>query len=313
MISSLFRVIKALFFIFIILQFVPAIIVSTKQMLDTAMHPKTQIGLLPINGMISDASFYTKRLDAFLKDDEIKGLILRINSPGGHSGCCQAIFNELKHFAAKKPVVALIENVGASGSYYIAAASNTIIASPLSLVGSIGTYMEIANIKQLLTDWHVEHTYVQAGKYKTAGSMTKDLTPDEMVYLQKLADDQYLCFVQEIAQARKLDAASHRAWADGRVFNGTRALEHRLIDKLGSITDAVTEIKKLAHIDELESIKLIQIPHQAGWLRQVLVGNGDEADGDGLDAAATVATFAHGVTKHFYALQAAGSTPTSVC
>ncbi len=312
MISSLFKAVKALFFVFIIIQFVPAIIVSVKQIFDNTTHPKTHIALLSVNGMVADAAYYTKRLDGFLKDEDVKGLILRINSPGGYSGCCQAIFNEVKHFAKKKPVVALVENVGASGSYYIAAAAHSIIASPLSLIGSIGVYMELANIRQLLANWHVECKYVQAGKYKTAGSMTKDLTVEEGLYLQKLSDDQYQCFVQQIAEARKLDAKQHTAWADGQIFTGMRALELKLIDKLGSITDALEEIKKLAKMDEHDQLKLVQAPRHTGMIRQLLIGNGDDTTGEGLDIASSVALFARNVTTQFCSQQAVGCIPTSI-
>lgn len=311
MLKTLFNAIKALFFVFIIIQFVPAIIVSTKHLLDNATHPKTHIALLPVNGMISDAAFYTNRLDAFLKDDDIKGLILRINSPGGLSGCCQAIFSEVSHFAKKKPVVAIIENVAASGSYYIAAAADSVIASPLALIGSIGVYMELANARQLLADWHVDFTYVQSGKYKTVGSKVKDLTPDDAVYLQKLSDDQYHCFVLEIAKARGLDASQHIVWADGQIFTGVRAVELKLVDQLGSITDAIEEMKKLASIDANEQVKLVQAPKNTGLLRQLLVGNGED-DGEGFDLASSLATFASKVSKQFYAEQAVASVQTTL-
>ncbi len=312
MLKKLFSAVKALFFVFIIIQFVPAIIVTAKHLLDTAMHPKTHIALLPVNGMISDAAFYTNRLDAFLKDDEIKGLILRINSPGGISGCCQAIFNEISNFAKKKPVVAVVENVAASGSYYIAAAADCVIASPLSLIGSIGVYMELANAKQLLADWHVNFSYVQTGKYKTVGSRVKDLSTDDTAYLQKLSDDQYNCFVREIAKARGLDALQHTVWADGQIFTGVRAVELKLVDQLGSISDAIEEMKKLASIDADQHIKLVQAPKHTGLLRQLLFGKSEDGDDEGFDVASSVATFASKVSKQFCVEQTVPSVQTKL-
>lgn len=309
MLGFLFKAAKTLLLVFVIVLLLPAIVINIKQAFDGAVNPKVDVALLSVNGMIADAAVYTKRLDALLKDENIKGLILRINSPGGYSGCCQAIFNEVTYFAKKKPVVAIIENVGASGSYYIAAGAHRIIASPLSLVGSIGNYLELKNIKKLLADWHVECSYVQTGKYKTAGSMTKDLSADEATYLQKLSDDQYNCFVQEIAQARKLDAAQHQVWADGQIFTGKRALELKLIDQLGSMTDAVAEIKKLAKLDDNDQVKLVvHSSREVGLLRQLLFGEGYE-DGQDFSLASGIASVSQHVTAQFAGQQV----PMSVC
>jgi len=298
MLDFITKLLKTLFFVFLIIQFVPAIFVSTKHLLEEAMVPKVHVGLINVNGLIHDASFYTKRIDAFLKDEEVKGLILRINSPGGYSGCCEAVYNELKRFGKKKPIVAVIENVGASGAYHLAAAAHTIIASPLSIVGSIGVFMELTNIRQLLESWHVHFSYVQSGKYKTVGSMNKDLSPEEQAYLQRLADDQYNCFVRTIAEARKLNPADSATWADGQSFTGRQALQLKLIDKLGSISDGIEEVKSLAALDH--DVKLVRIPKSSGLLRQ-LIASGDEEGGEGLDVAASVASFAHDVTSKWVA------------
>src|SRR3972149_3612260 len=149
--EKFFALIKNLFWLMLVLQFAPMIFTGLKTTIEDAFFPKAHIGYLPINGFIGESNYYIKCIEAFSKAPEIKGLILRINSPGGYSGSCQVIFNELKKFRTKKPIVAFIENAGASGAYYIAMTANTVIASPISLVGSIGVFMELPNVKELLT------------------------------------------------------------------------------------------------------------------------------------------------------------------
>jgi protease-4 len=303
MLEKTVKILKNVFIVLVMIQFVPGIIQNTKHLLtDATGAVKEKVGLLVVKGMISDATFYTKRIEAFLKDDEIKGLILRIDSPGGIAGCCDSIFNELKYFRAKKPIVALIENVGASGSYYLAAASNTIIASQASIIGSIGVFMQLTNVRQLLESWHVTHSFIESGKYKTVGSMVNDLTPEGRAYLQKLSDGQYQTFVNTMADARGLKATEHTLWADGQVFTGQQALELKLIDKLGSITDAIEEIKRLANITT--DVKVVQVKKNTGLLRKLLAGGDDDSDTTVNSAAATVASFAQQVTEQFIAQQA---------
>ena len=125
--SKFSTLLKNLFFLILILQFAPILLDNVYKQIKESMYPKTPVGTLRITGAITDGGFYIKYIEKYLKDPEIKGLLLRIDSPGGYSGSPQAILNELKKFKKKKPIVTVVENVCASGSYYIAAASNDII------------------------------------------------------------------------------------------------------------------------------------------------------------------------------------------
>jgi protease-4 len=268
--DAFFNILKKLFIVMIILSIVPSMFSGMKTNIQDAMFPKTHVGLININGFIGDSTYYIKKIEEFSKDKDIKGLLLKINSPGGYSGSSQAIFNELKRFKKEKPIVALIENAGASGAYYIAMAADTIIASPISIVGSIGVFMELPNVKELLQNWKVSYKYVQSGTYKTTGSAVKELTEKEFEYLQQLTDDQYEQFIHDVAESRKLSVKDHQLWADGKAFTGNQALELKLIDKLGSYSDALDEVKKLTKSDV--EIKLIQ-PKRASNLMRLLGGD----------------------------------------
>ena len=274
--GNVLGIIKNIFWILLFLQFAPLFLGNIKSTFVDIMSPKVHVGYLTIKGEITDTSFYVKKIDEFAKDDEIQALFLRIDSPGGYSGSSQIIAHELKRFRKSKPVVALIENVGASGAYQIAAAANKIIASPQSLVGSIGTIMQVPNVKELLASWKGRFYQVQSGSYKTAGSPVGDMSDQDLAYLQSLADDHYDLFVKDIAEGRGLDAADHKKWADGKAFTGRQALELKLIDKLGSFNDALDELKEVAHIED--EIKLIAAKKPQG-IMQWLSG-GDDAGGE---------------------------------
>src|SRR5688572_25222423 len=127
--DSFFSILKNIFFALLILQFLPVIFSNFKTATEDALYPKAHVGLLNVTGEITDPSFYIKKLEDFAKDHEIKALLLRINCPGGYPGSSQALFNEVKRFREKKPVVVLVENLCASGGYYVAIGANSIVAT----------------------------------------------------------------------------------------------------------------------------------------------------------------------------------------
>ena len=301
--DSLFSILKNIFFVLLILQFLPMIFSNFKTAAEDALHPKAHVGFLNLTGEIYDTSFYVKRLEEFSKDRDIKALLLRINSPGGYPGESQALFIELKRFREKKPVVVLIENICASGAYNVAIAANTIIATPSALVGSVGVYMGLPNVKHFMESWKVYYTYVQSGTYKTAGSMVKDTSIDERKYLQMLSDDTYQQFVHDVATQRKLSASNSKIWADGKAFTGNQALKLKLIDKIGSYHDAIAEIKKLANIDQ--EIQLVHPKRSSSVMRYLL---GDDEFGDD-QYASSVARFASTVYNKFLIYQAEQAGP----
>ncbi len=254
--SNIFSIIKNVFIIFILLQFIPGVISQLKKAFTEYTTPKTHVGQINIAGIISDSSFYVKKIKNFLKNDDIKALLVRIESPGGIPGSCQAIYEELKKFNDKKPVVALVENVCASGAYYVASAATKIISPASSLIGSIGVYLQLPNVKKLLEKWDIKFKFIQSGKFKTAGSPFQDLTIEDEEYFQNLANENYNQFIKDVANSRKLNLNSHKTWADGKIFLATQAQKLNLIDEIGSQTDAENLIKEIANIDT--DIKLVK-------------------------------------------------------
>jgi len=235
---------KNLFFLIIILQILPMFLGNIKKQFKSYVSPDTHVGSLKI-GAIDSSSFIIKQIHKFQKKPEIKALLLKIQSPGGLPGTSQAIFNELKKFKEEKPIVALVDDLCASGGYYVACMANQIIANPSSLIGSIGSRWMLPNIEKLLERFNVKVDEIKSGKYKTILSMTRERTPEETQLLQELSDDTYQQFISDVAKERGLDTKDQTVWADGKIFTGNQALKLKLVDKLGSLSDAKETITNL--------------------------------------------------------------------
>ncbi|MCK4500013.1 signal peptide peptidase SppA, partial [Candidatus Babeliales bacterium] len=262
--------------ILIIIQMVPAIFAGLKKSVGEAISPKAHIGLIDVSGLIMDSEKFVKQLNVFLEQKHIKGIILKINSPGGAPGASQIMYKEILRAKEKKPVVALVENACASGGYYIASAANKIIAPELSLIGSIGVLTMSPNVKELAKDWKIDVNITKAGKYKTVGNPFAEVQSDEeKAYLQVVTDDMYDQFVGDVAKSRNIDRAEHQKWADGKIFSGRQALKLRLIDQVGGWSDAKEEIRKLACIKT--EIKLVRQPRPSAFA-SFMGGADDGAD-----------------------------------
>jgi protease-4 len=266
--KGFFEIIKNLFWVLLFLQFAPVVFYNLKKTLEEAIVPKTHVGHLKITGTITDSTFYVKKIRKFLKSKDIKALLLKVDSPGGLPGSAQAIADELEKFKEKKPVISFIENIGTSAAYNIAAAANYVVATNSSLVGSIGVWMQIPpNVKKLAEDWKIKFRTINTGDYKTAGSPFQDMTTEQNAHLQSVSDDSYDQFVKDIAQRRNLSVEDHKNWADGKVFTGNQALELKLVDKLGSELDAITELKKQALIPKEDEIKFVRPKRPSKFMR----------------------------------------------
>jgi protease-4 len=198
-----------------------------------------KLGIVEIEGAITDSGTAVERLHKFRQDDSIKGVILRINSPGGEVAPVQEIYEEIVRFKGKKPVVASLGSISASGGYYVAVAADRVFANPGTLTGSIGVLMETLNLEGLLRWARIETKTIKSGKFKDIGSPLRKMTPEEEQYLQKLANGINRQFIQAVAESRKLPPAKVTALADGRVFSGLEAKDLGLIDELGSFQKAV--------------------------------------------------------------------------
>jgi len=208
-----------------------------------------KVGIVEVFGVIADSKQIIEQLHDFRDNDNIKALVLRIDSPGGGVGPSQEIFDEVKLVDKVKPVVVSMGSVAASGGYYIAAAAREIVANPGTITGSIGVIMEFANFQELLEKIGLDSVVVKSGPFKDIGSPTREMTAAERDLLQSLIDDVHSQFVASVAEGRDLDEEKVRSFADGRIFSGHRAMELGLVDRMGNLEVAISRAAELAGIE----------------------------------------------------------------
>jgi protease-4 len=206
------------------------------------------VGVVKIEGIITDSASINESIRRFAKDENIKAIVLRINSPGGGVGPSQEIYEEVKKLRDKKVVVASIGAVGASGGYYIACGADKIVANPGSITGSIGVIMEFLNLKELIEKLGMKGMVVKSGPLKDVGNPLRDMTEEERKLLKTLIDNIHYQFVDAVADGRKLERSKVEVIADGRIFSGEQAKELGLVDILGNFYDAIEVSAKISGI-----------------------------------------------------------------
>jgi protease-4 len=207
-----------------------------------------RVAVIPVTGLISESEPTIDQLKKFAKDDSVKAIVLRIESPGGGVGPSQEIYEEVKKARVKKPVLASMGALAASGGYYIACAAQRVYANPGTITGSIGVIMPFMNVKDLVEKLGVKGLTVKSGAFKDMGSPLRDMTPQERELLQGVVDNVHLQFVNAVASGRNLHREDVLRIADGRIFTGEQAKELGLVDALGNLEDAVSEAGKLGKI-----------------------------------------------------------------
>lgn len=207
-----------------------------------------KIAVVEVDGIITESETISKQIKEFGERDDIKVIVVRINSPGGGVGPSQEIYREIKKVNAKKKVIASMGAVAASGGYYIAAAANKIVANPGTITGSIGVIMEFANAEELLNKIGFKGYVIKSGEYKDIGSPLRGMKENEKRLLQNVIDDVHRQFVDVVAENRKLKVDVVKKIADGRIFSGQQAKEIGLVDKIGNFQDAIDIAASISNI-----------------------------------------------------------------
>ena len=203
------------------------------------------IAMVEVTGTIMDSKEIVRQLSNYRRDDDIKAIILRIDSPGGAVAPSQEIYDEvLRVRADHKKIYASMGSLAASGGYYIAAATDRIFANPGTLTGSIGVIMAFPNAEQLMKKIGLEPQVVKSGKFKDVGSPARKMKPHERKYLQNVVDDVHQQFIEAVAKGRNMSTREARKLADGRVFTGRQALKLKLVDELGGLEDVIAQLGK---------------------------------------------------------------------
>ncbi|WP_420391450.1 signal peptide peptidase SppA [Acuticoccus sp.] len=201
----------------------------------TAPH----VARLPINGAIVSDRPLVQLIERLGEDDGVAGILVAIDSPGGTTVGGERLYDALRDLAARKPVVAHINTLGASAAYMTALASDHIVAHRTSLTGSIGVLIQFGQINELLDDLGITVTKVDTGPLKAEPNPFEPVDPAAIDMLQGVVNDTYAWFLSLVVERRDIPEPEARRLADGRIFTGHQALEARLIDALGGEDQAI--------------------------------------------------------------------------
>ena len=215
---------------------------------ESALSNKEGVGLIEVKGMILDSKETIRQLRYFLKKESVKAVVLRVDSPGGIVAPSQEINAEVRKFAAKKKIIVSMGSLAASGGYYISAPATMIYANPGTITASIGVILKLSNIESLMDKIGIKSHTLKTGKYKDSGSPFREFSAEDRAMLQSVIDNTHEQFVRAVAEGRKLPIEDVRKIADGRILSGEQAKEHKLVDRLGTLQDAVEEAGRLAGI-----------------------------------------------------------------
>lgn len=222
---------------------------------DDGLPGGSKVAVVEVAGVIGvggtdrglDTESIIRTLTEYRDDPGVRAVVLRIDSPGGVVAPTQEIVTAVRRLReAKKPVVASLGSVAASGGYYVAVSADRIFASPGTLTGSIGVVMQLANLEGLLKKVGVEYVVVKSGAYKDVGNFARAMTPEERRILQALLDDVYDQFIDAVAEGRGLEPQAVRAFAEGRIYSGRQAHGLKMVDDLGGLEDAIEAAAQMA-------------------------------------------------------------------
>ena len=194
-------------------------------------------------------------IDAMIEDDENKGMILYINTPGGSVYASDELYLKIKEYQEEtgRPVYSSMQSQATSGGYYISASCDKIIANRNCWTGSIGVTMgSFIDVSELLENLGVKTTTITAGNNKAMGSNTEPMTEEQKAIFQSLVDESYEQFVGIVAEGRNMTVEDVKILADGRIYTAKQALDNGLIDKIGTYEEAIADMKQTYDLDGVE-------------------------------------------------------------
>ncbi|MCG2725864.1 MAG: signal peptide peptidase SppA [Elusimicrobia bacterium] len=261
------KIVACLYFAAIVMAFV--IITKTPQSKSVykndfskvvSLAARDGIGIISISGPIyqtdsrniweRDNSRIAGRIKKMSENKNVKAILVDINSPGGTVGAVQDIYSAIIRAKkkTKKPFIARIGDVAASGGYYVAAACDKIVANPGSITGSIGVILSAGNYEGLMKKIGFKSETIKSGKFKDIGSPSRQMTKEERELLQSMIDDSYEQFIEAISKGRNMPLEIIKPLADGRIYTGRQAHKIKLVDVLGDFQDAVDLTGEMAKL-----------------------------------------------------------------
>ena len=227
-----------------------------------------------VEGAISSEKF-AKEIRKARKDENIKAIVLRVNSPGGSILASDVIWREMAEAKKAKPLIVSMGEVAASGGYYISAPADTIVAQPNTITGSIGIFGILFNVQELVNDkLGVTTDVVSTGELSDFGNMARPLTEVERTIIQSSVEDGYETFISRVAEGRGMHPDSVRKVASGRVWTGTQAKARGLVDVLGGLDTAIGIAA--AKIKAGEDYRVVYFPEKKPWFEELMLNFSDQ-------------------------------------
>ncbi len=261
-IMNIWNLIKGIFdfinnyFKVIVLILIVLFIIAQSSYVDS-MEDKPNLAKISLNFPIYDSEMIAQQIDEILGDENIKGVLLLIDSPGGSVGASIEIADMIKELNEKIPVVAYTQSLMASGAYYAGMYSNSIYANRGALIGSIGVIFSTPNIEELMKKIGIKMQGSVAGEYKEIGTITREWQLNERKFIENLTKEQYEMFYSDVLMVRKdkMTTKNPIDFAEGKIFTAKQALQLGLIDKIGSMNDAISELKNKSNVDNIVWLK----------------------------------------------------------
>ncbi|MGM5483811.1 MAG: signal peptide peptidase SppA [Nanobdellota archaeon] len=205
------------------------------------------------NSVFDSDRTYSESISRYINkaedDNSIKGVVFKINSPGGSGVASKEIADEINDLSKKKPTVSYIKDVGASGSYWVASSTDKIFANELSIVGSIGVIASYLEFSDFLEEYNITYQRFVSGDHKDFGSPFREPTEDEEKNFQNLLDEHHHIFIREVAKNRNIDIEKLKNISDGSIYSASKSIEYGLIDEFGGKEEAIDYLEEILEID----------------------------------------------------------------
>jgi len=217
---------------------------------DTKNLEQANLQIIELSGPIMVVDELLEKIEKAKNDPLIKGVLVKVNSPGGAVAPSVELAFAIKELNEIKPVVAYASGIMASGSYYASIYASNIIANPGSMIGSIGVIMQSVDASELMTKIGVKSQVVKVGEFKESGTPTRQWTKEERKELQKVTQNTYNMFVSHVAHARKLKKEDHKIYANAHIFTASQAKEVKLVDEVATISRAKNLVVQLSKVEK---------------------------------------------------------------
>jgi protease-4 len=234
-----------------------------------AFLEKNAVAVLTVKGEIQESLDTVRALDRLGANPGVRAVVLRVDSPGGGVAPSQEIYDAVMRLRGKKPIIASLGGIAASGGYYVASACDAIVADPGTLTGSIGVVMLMGNASELLKKIGLQGVMLKAGKYKDLGSPLRDMTEEERRLLEGVLENVHGQFMAAVAKGRKMSIEEVRRLSDGRIYSGEQARDLHLVDELGGLRDAVDLAARRAGISGEPHWIEIEKRQRPWWWREI--------------------------------------------